>query len=405
MKPKLPLEGIKVLELARVGVGPTAGRTLGICGATVIHVETARKPDSMRTMFPYKDSKPGINRGAYFNKFNTDKFGICLDATKPEGSEIMRRLVKWADIFIESNAPGITGKLGFDYEKVKEMNPAIIMLSTSQMGQEGPLAQYKGYGVQAAVMAGFHEMTGYPDSGPIGPWGAYTDAIAPPWLITAMIAALDYRRRTGKGQYLDHSQLETGVYFLAPLVPDYSANGHLPERVANREPLAAPHGCYRCSGDDHWCTIAVHTEEEWGSFCNAIGSPDWTKQDKFGNFVRRKENEDELDKLVEAWTINHTSEEVMRLMQGAGIAAGVVSSGQDLTEDPQLNHRGHFKTLNHTEIGTYLVDDLAFQFSETPCQARRAAPCLGEHTEYVCREILGMSDEEFIQLLQAGVFE
>lgn len=405
MKNKLHLEGLKVLELTRVIVGPGVARFLGSGGATVVHVESQKRLDFMRTSYPYKDNKPGIDRAAYFQRYNSDKYGISLDLSKPEGLELMKRLVSWADVFIESNVPGMIDKFGLDYESVSKLNPEIIMLSTNQMGREGPLARYKGFGVQTAAMAGFHQITGYGDNNPMGPFGAYTDMVSIQWLLAALLAALDYRKRTGKGQYIDHSQLEAGVHFMAPAVLQYTANGEKMHQSTNREAFAAPHGCYRCEGDDRWCAITVYTDDEWKVFCRLMGNPSWTQGNDFITLINRKKNEDRLDELVEEWTLKHTPEQVTDILQKAGIAAGVVSSGEDLNNNPQLADRGFYKMLNHTDIGPVPFSNPPFKLSETSVEVRTAAPCFGEHTEYVCREILGISDDEFINLLHRGVFE
>jgi benzylsuccinate CoA-transferase BbsF subunit len=405
MPEQLPLHGVRVVELTRVIVGSGVGRFLGTAGATVVHVESQKRLDFLRTSFPYKDNISGINRAGYFHRYSPDKYGMALDLSKPEGLAIMRRLVGWADVFIESNVPGMIDKLGLDYYSVKELNPTIVMVSTNQMGREGPLARYKGFGVQTAAMAGFHQITGYGDGSPMGPFGAYTDMVSIQWLVTALVAALDYRRRTGRGQYIDHSQLEAGVQFLAPAILGFSANGDLPVQVGNREESAAPHGCYRCAGEDRWCAIAVFSEKEWQGFCEVLGNPDWTKEERFSTLPGRKENEDELDRLVARWTQQHAAEEVMERLQSAGVPAGLVSTGEDLNKNPQLADRGHYKVLNHTEIGPVPFSNPPFRFSRTASEVRSAAPCLGEHTEYVCREILKISDEEFVDLLQKGVFE
>lgn len=405
MAQPLPLEGIKVLELTRVIVGPGVARFLGTGGATVVHVESQKRLDFNRTSFPYKDNISGINRAGYFQRYNPDKLGMGLDLSKPRGLAIMKKLVAWADIFIESNVPGMLTKFNLDYDKVREINPSIIMLSSSQMGQKGPLARYKGFGVQTAAMAGFHQITGYGDGNPVGPYGAYTDMVSFHWLIAVLLAALDYRKRTGKGQYIDHSQLEAGIHFLTPAVLDYSANGRSTTQSGNREVNAAPHGCFRCLGDDRWCAIAVYSEKEWHDFCKALGNPAWAKATKFAALSGRKECESELNSLVEEWTRQHTPEEVTTILQSAGVAAGVVSTGEDLNNNPQLIARGHYKMLQHTEIGPVPFSNPPFRFSDTPVEVRSAAPCFGEHTEFICREILKMSDEEFISLLQEGVFE
>ena len=405
MEHELPLEGLKVLELARVIVGPGVGRFLGAGGATVVHVESQKRLDFNRTSFPFKDNISGINRAGYFQRYNADKLGMGLDLSKPKGLALMKKLVTWADVFIESNVPGMLTKFGLDYEDVKKLNPGIVMVSSSQMGQQGPLARYKGFGVQTAAMAGFHQITGYGDGNPMGPYGAYTDMVSFHWLLAVLLAALDYRKRTGKGQYIDHSQLEAGIHFLTPAVLDYSANKRSTPQSGNKDVNAAPHGCFRCLGNDRWCAITVFTNEEWLAFCKALGNPEWAMEKKFANLAGRKKYEIELNSRVESWTIQHSPEEVMTLLQSNGVSAGIVSTGEDLNNNPQLFAREHYKVLNHTEIGPVPFSNPPFKFSDSPVEVRRAAPCFGEHTEYVCREILKISDEEFVEMLQEGIFE
>ena len=296
-------------------------------------------------------------------------------------------------------------KWGLGYEGIKKIKDDIIMVSTSPLGQTGPEAQQAGFGLELVSRGGFTHFTGWPDQEAVGVGYPYTDTVTPPLAVVAIMAALDYRRRTGRGQYIDLSQHEVAVQHLAPAILDYTVNGREGGRTGNRHPHAAPHGAYRCQGDDRWCTIAVFNDEEWGAFCEVIGEPAWTKQPRFDTLPARKENEDELDRLVENWTTKFTPEEVMHKMQAAGIAAGVVQSGKDLIEDPQLEHRHHFWYLNHPEMGTCAYDGPPFRLSETPAELNMPAPCLGEHTDYVCTQILGMSDEEFIGLLNEGVFE
>jgi benzylsuccinate CoA-transferase BbsF subunit len=204
---------------------------------------------------------------------------------------------------------------------------------------------------------------------------------------------------------LDVSQFEGGVKFIAPLMLDYFVNQRIAERVGNECPQAAPHNAYRCRGEDRWCTIAVFSDNEWQAFCRVIGNPSWTKDVRFATLVARKDNESELDRLVEEWTSQHTAEEVMTMMQKEGVAAGIVQTGQDLYEDPQLKHRGHSWIIEHREMGPFPYFGQAAKLSKTPAEGRMPSPCLGEHTEYVCREILKLSDEEFVELLVDGVFE
>ncbi len=399
------LKGIKVADFSWVGVGPWTAKYLAEHGAEVVHIESSTRPDLLRTTPPYKDNIPGINRSAYFAIFNNDKYSISLNLNRPRGVEVAKKLVAWADIVIESFSPGRMKRWGLGYEELQKVNPDLIMLSTTQQGQTGPHAGHPGFGTQLVSMAGFTHLTGWIDREPSNPYGAYTDTITPRFAVAALMAALVRRRRTGKGQYLDLSQYETGIHFLAPLILDYIVNGRIAERKGNRSPAAAPHGAYPCQGEDRWCVIAVSSDEEWRNFCRAIAAPPWTQDPRFATLWGRKENEDELDKLVADWTCQFTPEEVIAILQAVGVTAGVVESCRDVHFDAQLKHRQTFPELNHPEIGRHTYNAPAFRLSETPCQLKRPAPCLGQHTEYVCTQILGMSDEEFVQLLSEGVLE
>jgi benzylsuccinate CoA-transferase BbsF subunit len=256
-----------------------------------------------------------------------------------------------------------------------------------------------------SAMAGWYELTGWPEGEPVGPYSAYTDWVDWNYLLISILAALDYRDRTGKGQYIDQSQYESGLNFLAPAVLDYQANKRIAGRMGNRDPYAAPHGAYRCLGKDRWCVIAVTNHDEWLAFCEVIGKPNWTQDSRFATLTTRKENEDELDRLVEEWTIGHHPEDVMNRMQGKGVAAAVVQNAEDLFKDPQLKHRNNFVVLDHAEIGPHSVGSAVFRLSQCPNTPRSPAPLLGEHNEYVLKEILGMSDNDIADLESEGVLE
>ena len=234
---------------------------------------------------------------------------------------------------------------------------------------------------------------------------AYTDIVSHYFAVAALVAALDYRHRTGKGQHIDLSQYETSVQFIAPLLLDFIVNNHVPGRAGNRDENAAPHGVYPCKGKDRWCAISVFSDKQWEGFCQATGNPEWSQNDKFGTLSRRKENEDELDDLIAGWTRNFSAEEVMEMMQSNGIPSGVVSNCQDLYQNRQLQYRHHFVELEHPEIGRHYYENPPFILSKTPAEIKRPSPCLGEHNEYFYTKILGMTDEEFVRFLADGVFE
>jgi benzylsuccinate CoA-transferase BbsF subunit len=330
---------------------------------------------------------------------------MTLNMELPKAREIAWKLVKWCDVLAEGFTPGVMKRWDMDYESVRKVKPDIIYLSTCQQGQYGPHAGFRGYGGQSSSMAGFFHLTGWPDREPAFCPQAITDFITPRFNVIAIAAAIDYRRRTGKGQYIDSSQFEAGVTFLAPAVMDYFVNGRIGERNGNRMPDAAPHAAYACQGEDRWVAIAVTNDGQWQAFCRVIGKPQWTRDPKFQTLLARKENEDELNRLVEEWTKGHTAEEVMRVLQAAGVPAGVVQNYEDLFKDPQLKHRGYFVVLNHPVVGSHTYERVPYKLSKSPQGPRWPGPVFGQHVEKVCTEFLGMSKAEMAALSQEGVFQ
>jgi benzylsuccinate CoA-transferase BbsF subunit len=336
---------------------------------------------------------------------NAGKYGVTLNLKKPQAIEVARRLVGCADVVVENFAGGVMARLGLGYEDLRQVKPDIIMLSADIYGQTGPFAEDRGHGNQLAALTALPHLTGFPDQRPQFPGFTITDFTAPRVAVLAIVAALDYRRRTGKGHYLDASQFESAVHLLTPVLLEYEVNGRQASRMGNRSNYAAPHGVYRCKGDNRWCAITVFTDEEWAKFCQVIGKPAWVKSPEFATLKSRLENQDKLDRLVEEWTVSHSAEEVMSLMQSTGVAAGVVQNGQDLDNDPQLKHRHFYWKLDHpNDIGSFSYSGMPAKLSKTPYEIKRA-PMLGEHNEHVFTQILGMSDEEFVQLMSDGVFE
>jgi crotonobetainyl-CoA:carnitine CoA-transferase CaiB-like acyl-CoA transferase len=271
------------------------------------------------------------------------------------------------------------------------------------MGQKGPLKNFGAYGMFGTTYAGFSHLLGLPDREPLPIFNNYSDFISPWYLTSAVIAALIRRKKTGKGMYLDQSQVEAGVTFLGPLLLDHVVNGRVPMRMGNRDPYMAPHGIYPCQGNDLWVAIAVSNEEEWQAFCGMIGNPEWAADRRFSTLQSRLENQDELDGLIGEWTRTYAREQVMEMMQDAGVPCGVVKNAEDLFACPQLEHREHFRLLDHTVIGKHAYQAPAYRLSKTPNHIHKAGPCLGEDNEWVYREILGLSDADIEELLVEGV--
>ncbi len=398
------LSDLKIADFSWVLAGPIVTKHLADYGATVVRIESKQRLDIMRATMPYKDGKPGLDRGGYYAFFNSNKYDIALDLANTEGKEVARKLVAWSDIVVENFEPGIMEKLGFGYDALRAIKNDIIMLRLSNQGQTGPYSRYASLGNQLNALAGFVHFTGWPDREPLSLSLAYSDYFCPWFAVSALLAAVEYRRQTGKGQVIDFSQFEAALQFIGPYLLEYSSNGTQGQRQGNAHPFKAPHAAYRCAGDDRWCAISVSDDNQWRAFCLAIGEPSRSSDPRFATLVNRKKNEAELNSLIETWTSKHSPEEVMEIMQKHGIPAGIVKNAQDIFEDPQLKTRGHLWLMEHNEIGPFHHLGQPSILSKTPAQPRMPAPLLGEHTEYVCIRILGITDDEFTRLMSTGAF-
>lgn len=399
------LAGVKVADFSWAAAGPITTMYLASHGATVVRIESLSRPCITRVSGPFKDNKPGINRSGMFAFYNANKYSVSIDLSKARSREVIAKLVRWADIVAESFVPGTMERLSFGYEDLKKIKPDIIMFRSSNQGQTGPHARHPGTGLQLVGLAGFTHLTGWPDGEPQQPWGAYTDMIAPRIGAAAIVAALEYRRKTGKGVLLDQSQFEGGAFFLTPALLDYTANGRIAQRAGNACSIAAPYGVFQCKGDDRWCSISVCSDAEWQALCNVIGKPEWKTDPKYVSSAARKCSEAEINEVLESWTKGFSAEEVMSILQRNGIAAGVVCSGKDVLENDQLRETGFFWRMNHKVLGDFSHLRAGSRLSGTPAAPERPSPCLGEHTEQVCREFLGIPDDEFTELLAEGVVE
>ena len=398
------LAGLKVVEFGRSLVGPVLGRFLALNGATVVKVESSASLDVSRLTGPYASEERTANTSGTFANINANKLGISLNLKHEQGPELARRLMLWSDVVIENVGLATLQKFSIGYEHIAALKPSIIMASATAQGHMGPHAHHPGWAVFMFALCGVSELTGDPALPPQYPMGLYPDMLPPRFGAVAVLAALDYKRRTGKGQHIHLSQFESCAYVMSPLSLDYQVNGNLTRRTGNRSSWAAPHGVYRCRGGDRWVAINVTSEAQWISFCEAIDRRDWLEDPRFATLHVRKQNEDELDRLIEAWTIGCPAADVMRILQAVRVPAGRVADARDLSEDPQLAARDHSMQIEHAKIGLHTVESSSFRLSRTPPANPRAAPLLGEHTEHVFREILGMSASEYTDLESNGVF-
>jgi benzylsuccinate CoA-transferase BbsF subunit len=366
------LKGIRILDFTWVLAGPYATRLLADFGAEVIKVQ------------PLLPQEEGEFARGYDNTWNRNKLGITLDVGKPGGIALARKLVAFSDAVVENFTPRVMANWGLDYENLKKIKPDIIMLSLSTMGNTGPYRDYTGFGPTIQAFSGLTHLTSYPDGPPLGPGTAYADHVGALFACLGLLGALEYRRRTGEGQYIDVSQVEA----MASLLGDAFVP---PEETAFQD-------VYRCKGQDRWCAIAVTTDEEWQKFKQALGNPPWANDERFATLTGRLKNKPALDKLIEGWTKEHTAEEVMALLQKKGIAAGVVQSAADLAQDPQLKQRGFFIELDHPQMGKTVSDANPVRLSAAPPQYTRVSPLPGQDNEYVYGEILGLSERELAEL-------
>jgi crotonobetainyl-CoA:carnitine CoA-transferase CaiB-like acyl-CoA transferase len=399
---RLPLEGVKVADFSWIGVGPITAKALADHGATVVHVESDNPPDRLRLVGPFKDDVSGINRCQFFGAFNTSKLSLQLDLKHPEGGAVARRLLAWCDIALDSFRAGTMSALGLGYETARTLNPEIIMATTCLLGQYGPAAKLAGYGYHAAAVSGFYEITGWDDRPPGGPFNAYTDTIGPRFLTATLLAALDHRRRTGEGQFIDQAQMESALHFLAPQLLDVQVSGRSARRAGNVHPTQAPHDVYPCAGSDEWCAISVEDDQQWRALRTALGEPAWAADPVLDTSAGRRARAALIDAELGAFTVQHEPRALMALLQEAGVPAGMVQRSSDHQTDPQLAHRSFFRRLKHPEMGEVPYEGHQYRIRGYDNGPRLPAPCLGEHTYTVLSEILGMDDDEVTQVLTSG---
>lgn len=401
-----PLDGVRVLDLSHVFAGPTCTRILAELGADVIKVEARQRLDVSRSLIMTDNDSADQpwNRASYFATHNAGKRGITLDLTGEPGRDLLRRLIPHSDILVESFTPRVMKQFGLDYDTVRRLRPDIVMVSMSGYGQSGPQADWGAYGMGLEPASGISAATGYRGGPPIRSGISFTDPLTGVLAAGAVLVALHYRQRTGKGQFIDLSQQEGAIALMGAALMDYQMNGRLAERMGNRSTWAAPQGCYRCRGDDDWLVISVENDEEWAAFCRATGHAEWAEDDRFADVLARHENHDALDELITGWTLEQDHYEAFHLLQRAGVKAAPVLSGKELLLDPHFRERGHFDLVDHPVLGRRPVPrHLVARFDGFEAKVEKPAPLLGQHNREVFQGMLGLSDEELAALEAEGV--
>jgi crotonobetainyl-CoA:carnitine CoA-transferase CaiB-like acyl-CoA transferase len=398
----LPLKDVKICDFMWVMAGPASTRMLADYGATVVRIESPTRVDTARTLAPYLGDKLGPDTSGLFANCNAGKLGISLDLASPASRAVVHDLVRWADIVTESFSPKAMRAWGFDYESLRTVKPDLIMLSSCLMGQTGPLAKIAGFGNMAAAIVGFHNLTGWPDRPPAGVYGAYTDYLSPRFTAMALLAALDHRRRTGEGQYIDQSQAECSIHFLGPAILDYTVNGRVDGRVGNSDPAFAPHGVYPAAGEDNWVAIVCRNDDDWRNLCAAMENETLAHDSRYTSAAGRLEHRDTIDSAIADWTRRFERTSIESRLQARGVPAHSVQNSGDTYADPQLAHREHFVALQHPSLGKFTVEGPRAKLSRTPAAVRRAAPSLGQDNQYVLETILGYDESRISELVALG---
>jgi benzylsuccinate CoA-transferase BbsF subunit len=402
------LEGLNFLDLTWFGAGPIATRTIAGMGANLVRVETEKRPDGLRVAGPRPVDAAGYNVSGYYNNFNTDKKSVTIDLTTERGHELGMELVQWADMMMTNFTPRAIRQIGMDWETVSKANPEIIAMYQPMQGMTGPHSEYGGFGAVLGTVCGINGLAGFEGNAPGGVGTNYTDYVVNPiHAVTALLAALYHKRKTGEGQMIDMSQLESSVAALAgPLFVQANGAGDF-AREGNRVKYAAPHGVYQvrdgAERPDRWLALGCIEEGQWQRFAAAAGHAEWADDARFATLADRKANEDTLEALVAAWAREQDGDAVLASLQAAGVPAGLVLNATEVLADEQMVDRQYFRYLEHPEAGLRAQDGSGFKLSKTPAEPMLPAPMLGEHTYEVATEILGLTPEEIGDLVAERV--
>ena len=385
-------EGIRVISFPTGIVGPALGGLLAEQGAEVISIEAGRTAGGRQLAQKFQIAAD--------LEGNRDRKRIAIDMKHPEGVVLAKKLIAKSDIVVENFSARVMERWGLDYSRVKEINPRIIMASLQAFGQTGPRREYVSFGPILMSYSGMAYLWRDPDieRPGAGCQTAFPDYVAPSYGALAIVAALHYRARTGRGQYIDISQAETAASMIGPAYLEYLVTGREPQPLGNFSTTAAPHGCYRCKGDDRWCVIAIQSQDEWIRFCELAGHREWLSDHRFSAPADRLSYRAELDYWIGKWTAQFTPHQVMIMLQRAGIAAAVVQTAEDLYRDPHLRERGFAREVFHPQVGWITRAGPSVRIGEHAAARQSFAHATGDDNEEVLGEVLGMSHEEIRDL-------
>ena len=408
-----PLKNYRVLDLSRIWAGPYCTKLMADMGAEIIKMESLSVYDShrgpinpARGIAAYPDGEPGDepwNRNGWFNCLHLSKYGITLELTSETGRNVFDQLVSISDVVIENFRQGSLERLGYSYETLRRLRPDLIYVSMPAFGNSGPWQKYLAYGIGQEQLSGMAHMTGYRGEGPMKSGINHGDPITGSHAAGVLLAALRYRKRTGKGMYIDVSQQESAVSLIGADVLAYQLTGEEPQRRGNRSPYFAPHNSYRCAGEDRWVAIAVTNDEEWRQLAQLVGGSELSADPRFATLAGRLENEDQLDDLISGWTVDKKAYDLCHLLQREGVPASPVMGGPDLLADPHYAARGTFVRINHEQVGKKTYPGIPWKMSATPGKARWASPTLGQHNRQIYGELLAMPTDDITALEEQGI--
>ncbi|MEI6839458.1 MAG: CoA transferase [Alcaligenaceae bacterium] len=400
------LRGIRIADFTWAGAGPFCTKVFSDFGAEVIKVESSSRVDPVRSGGPYKDGVPGINRSGYFASRNSGKKSISLDLKSEEGKKLALRLIQESDVVTNNFGPGVMQRLGLGYDDVKKIKPDIIHLSMPMYGQEGPLASLLGVGMTISAVSGLLWLTAYGPDDPVGPGTHFPDHAANPYHAAfAILGALRYRRKTGRGMRIDLAQVESTINFVGPAVVEYGTTGQEPVQTGNRSVADAPHNLFKCLGDDAWCAIAVQDDTQWRALATAMKSAELLKDQTLQKSENRSKRVDEIEARVASWVATQKAADVVQILQQAGVPSAIVARSKDLlTDNPHLAERGYWQQIDHPEVGETTFTSPPYLIDGKRLELKRP-PLIGEHTEMVLRDILGCDAKEIERLKAEGILQ
>ena len=422
-RPPLPLEGIRVIAITLVWAGPYAAQNLADWGAEVIKVEPLSvlqpqtrgfsthltKEDVVKRKswgVAYPDWDPGTrlwNRSPHFNVHARNQLSVTIELRTPEGKEAFDKLIAVSDVLIENNVPETATKLGLQYERLSKINPGLVMVRMPGFGIDAPYSSYRGLGSHSDGISGHTWIRGYEDLDvQVREDVYYSDSASGVMGAVAAMMGLRHRARTGRGQMIEMPLIENFTAYMGDSIMDYTMNRRSQRTLGNRHRHLAPHGCYPCKGDDNWMVIAVSNEDEWQSLRHAMGDPDWVQDDKFATESSRYRNQVDLDRHIAEWTKTVDKQEASHLLQSRGIAASAVHNQREVYENPHYKEREFFHEVTQAETGTHLYPGMNGHLARTPNAIRLPPARLGEHNEYVYKEVLGYSDADYKRLEELG---